>query len=237
MQGKWNIQDTSTWASLEAEALCGDDERMIAASAPLTAIWQAPDQSRPGSASDGGGDSGGAPLQEFAPAPGRPSVTCLRPATPAEESVKAFLTDPEILARMEVGDGASTSGDSGDDEDIPDVLRVQPSQAGWPGVSHSGSLVSSAAPWSLQGAARPQTCRGLRRNRVDGAVMSPRSGGAGWGGPDGGKGGLRPQTAHSGARVLSAREKLDRRKGYKAPTPPADEGHVFSSPAKPRFRM
>lgn len=229
----WVLHDKSTWASAEADPLCGDDERMLIASAPLTSIWQAPAASGPGSTSDCSGSGVGEPLPEFAHAhaKGRPSALSLRPATPAERSVKAFLKDPEVLACVDVGDEVSAGSDSGDDEDIPDVLRVQPSLSGWPGIPRSGSQV-----WMTSSPGGAQACRGLR-NRVDGLAMSPRTGGAEWCDRNGGKEGLRPQTAPSRVRVLSAREKLDRRKGYKAPTPSADAGHMFFSPAKPRFRM
>lgn len=243
LQDDWRIDDVGTWASKVAEPLSDEDERMIIASCPLISLWQPRAGSRASSMrSDVGAHSSGpGSPPEYSFAPSRPSAMSLRPATPAQESVAAFLKDPQVLACMDGGGGGSASSDDGsrNDDDIPEVLRVTPLQHA---VGRWGSRAGSAvASWpSASGAppTRPQTCRGLlSRNLLDGPL-----GGRGRGEVCSGAGkvGARPATAHAasgGRRLLSAREKLERRKGYKAPKPPTDDVSIFTRAAQARFRI
>eukprot|EP00892_Ulva_mutabilis_P006535 jgi/Ulvmu1/4253/UM193_0001.1 len=232
-QCDWALDDPGTWASCTAEPLGEEDARMLSASTPLLPLSTLPahSTSRPGSAASGGfatvDHHRGSTTR---PSTARPSMLSLRPATPAKESVQPFLSDPEVLARMDNGDTASTDGSSADDADIPDILRV-PAQCT---AQHGASCTGSLAGGSRASVSRPQTCRGHRStagtNRLDGPLASPR--GSGWGD---GRSVARPQTAHAGS-VLSAQEKLERRKGYKAPRPPVDGLTTFSRAAQARFR-
>lgn len=239
VQEGWVIDDLSTWASQAAEPLNADDDRMISASVPLIPLGQSAAASRPGTGSERASCAGGdVTCSEVTDRPCQPSMHMLppRPATPAEASVRSFLRDPEALSHMDVGGEVSSDDGSGDDGDIPEVLQVQQAQhTAWSRLSAAGSQIWGGVT-SSQGAigSRPATCRGVR-NRMDGPLMSARAGGGGWGGRGSG---LRPQTAHAAPRVaLSAREKLERRQGYKAPKPEMDDVNIFHRAAQARFRF
>lgn len=230
MQSDWILDDVSTWAARTVEPLSEDDERMVSASSPLLPLGLTPGWDGAGRAAAREGSSSFFADPEARESSAPPSMLPPRPATAAAESVSAFLNDPDTLARMEVGDEVSTDGSGEDDADIPEVLRVPLQHAAVRGAPFGGSLAGGSQA-SMQCVSRPQTCRGSR-NRLDGPVASPTRGVAGsWGG----RLGTRPQTAHAGT-TLSAKEKLERRKAYKAPRPPTDGLGTFSRAAQARFR-
>lgn len=199
---------------------------MVSASAPLLPLAPTLGKSRPSSA--GSDASGASAAPSFRESTARASMPSPRPGTAAADSVRAFLTDPEALSRMDVGDEVSTDGSSVDDGDIPEVLLVAPQHAAQRSASVAG-FQGGGGRAAVHGRSRPQTCRGAL-NRLDGPLSS--SGGAGL--YDGARA-VRPQTAHAGT-ALSGREKLERRKAYKAPKPPTDGIPTFARAAQARFR-